>query len=190
MKESGLVKNSKSKKGFSLLELLLVLGIVAAFIVAAFIVYPKIQTMYRVDRISKTIVGVKSSIKQLYQGQAYYDKGVTNLRNTVFPDNTYTNKNNGLPLNDYGGTYSIQGQYSVSSGVYQGFSIDLTYVPSADCQRIISNVYASFQIVSVNGSVVFKVPVMFGDNAVEFDRSTVAVACNKSSTVTMQFYTF
>ncbi|EMV3720959.1 prepilin-type N-terminal cleavage/methylation domain-containing protein, partial [Escherichia coli] len=68
MKESGLVKNSKSKKGFSLLELLLVLGIVAAFIVAAFIVYPKIQTMYRVDRISKTIVGVKSSIKQLYQG--------------------------------------------------------------------------------------------------------------------------
>ncbi len=30
----------KSKKGFSLLELLLVLGIIAALVVAAFIVYP------------------------------------------------------------------------------------------------------------------------------------------------------
>ncbi|EHW2964808.1 TPA: prepilin-type N-terminal cleavage/methylation domain-containing protein [Escherichia coli] len=184
--------NKHNKEGFSLLELLLVLGIVSALIISAFIIYPKVQTMYRVDRISKTIVGVKSSIKQLYQGQAYYDKGVanTNLRNTVFPENTYTHKNNGLPLNDYGGTYSIQGQYSMHSGLYQGFSIDLTDVPSADCQRIISNVYASFEIVAVDASIVFKVPFMFDDNAVEFDRSTVAAACNKSSTVTMQFYTF
>lgn len=34
----------KSKKGFSLLEILLVLGIIASLIVAAFIVYPKIQS--------------------------------------------------------------------------------------------------------------------------------------------------
>lgn len=31
------------RKGYSLLELLLVLGIVAALIVVAFIIYPKIQ---------------------------------------------------------------------------------------------------------------------------------------------------
>ncbi len=39
----------KSKKGFSLLELLLVLGIIAALVVAAFIVYPKVQASQRVD---------------------------------------------------------------------------------------------------------------------------------------------
>ncbi|ENK4556397.1 prepilin-type N-terminal cleavage/methylation domain-containing protein, partial [Escherichia coli] len=32
--------NKHNKKGFSLLELLLVLGIIAALVVAAFIVYP------------------------------------------------------------------------------------------------------------------------------------------------------
>ena len=36
----------KSKKGFSLLELLLVLGIIAALVVAAFIVYPKVQALH------------------------------------------------------------------------------------------------------------------------------------------------
>ncbi|ENH5449800.1 prepilin-type N-terminal cleavage/methylation domain-containing protein, partial [Klebsiella pneumoniae] len=42
MKKTVLIKNKKSKKGFSLLELLLVLGIIAALVVAAFIVYPKV----------------------------------------------------------------------------------------------------------------------------------------------------
>ena len=99
--------NKHNKEGFSLLELLLVLGIVSALIISAFIIYPKVQTMYRVDKISKTILGAKSSIQELYQGKAYYDKGISNLRDIAFPANTYTSKNNGLPLNDYGGTYSI-----------------------------------------------------------------------------------
>ncbi|MGQ4241795.1 prepilin-type N-terminal cleavage/methylation domain-containing protein [Escherichia coli] len=98
--------NKHNKEGFSLLELLLVLGIVSALIISAFIIYPKVQTMYRVDKISKTILGAKSSIQELYQGKAYYDKGISNLRNIAFPANTYTSKNNGLPRNDYGGTYS------------------------------------------------------------------------------------
>ena len=41
----------KSKKGFSLLELLLVLGIIAALVVAAFIVYPKVQASQRAHKV-------------------------------------------------------------------------------------------------------------------------------------------
>ncbi|EGD5057419.1 prepilin-type N-terminal cleavage/methylation domain-containing protein, partial [Escherichia coli] len=47
MKNTVLIKKIKSKKGFSLLELLLVLGIIAALVVAAFIVYPKVQASQR-----------------------------------------------------------------------------------------------------------------------------------------------
>ena len=65
--------NKHNKEGFSLFELLLVLGIVSALIISAFIIYPKVQTMYRVDKISKTILGAKSSIQELYQGKAYYE---------------------------------------------------------------------------------------------------------------------
>lgn len=43
----------KSKKGFSLLELLLVLGIIAALVVAAFIVYPKVQASQRAQAESR-----------------------------------------------------------------------------------------------------------------------------------------
>ena len=64
--------NKHNKEGFSLLELLLVLGIVSALIISAFIIYPKVQTMYRVDKISKTILGAKSSIQELYQGILHF----------------------------------------------------------------------------------------------------------------------
>lgn len=37
------------KKGFSLLELMLVLGIIAALIVSAFIIYPKAQLAQKTD---------------------------------------------------------------------------------------------------------------------------------------------
>ena len=48
------ISEIKRRKGFSLLELLLVLGIIAALIVAAFIVYPKVRTSQIVDAESKT----------------------------------------------------------------------------------------------------------------------------------------
>lgn len=154
--------------------------------------------MYRVDKISKTILGAKSSVQELYQGKAYYDKGISNgnLRNIAFPANTYTSKNNGLPHNDYGGIYSIQGEYatsfSVSGGfIFSGFSIEVSYVPSADCQKIVSNLYTSFQAVSVGDTTVYRqVGEKFGgDRKIEFDRSVIAEACNKEENVTIKFYT-
>ncbi|HBE6091367.1 TPA: prepilin-type N-terminal cleavage/methylation domain-containing protein [Escherichia coli] len=182
--------NKHNKEGFSLLELLLVLGIVSALIISAFIIYPKVQTMYRVDKISKIILGAKSSIQELYQGKAYYDTEFSKLRKIAFPADTYT-KSNGVPRNDYGGMYNITGQFSISSGGYgySGFSINVTSVPSADCQKIISNVYTSFQAVYAGNTLVYQASKNFGNRQIGFDRSVIAEACNKAERVTIQFYT-
>ncbi|WP_117102748.1 prepilin-type N-terminal cleavage/methylation domain-containing protein, partial [Klebsiella pneumoniae] len=45
----------KNKKGFSLLELLLVLGIIAALVVSAFVVYPKVRDARYIDIEAKHI---------------------------------------------------------------------------------------------------------------------------------------
>jgi prepilin-type N-terminal cleavage/methylation domain-containing protein len=58
-----LIKNIKSKKGFSLLELLLVLGIIAALVVAAFIVYPKVQASQRSQAESNNIATIQAGVK-------------------------------------------------------------------------------------------------------------------------------
>ncbi len=64
----------KSKKGFSLLELLLVLGIIAALVVAAFIVYPKVQASQRAQAESHHTGRCQSTLYisiQLYWANEY-----------------------------------------------------------------------------------------------------------------------
>ncbi|MCY1754814.1 prepilin-type N-terminal cleavage/methylation domain-containing protein [Klebsiella pasteurii] len=95
MKESGLVKNSKSKKGFSLLELLLVLGIVAALIVASFIVYPKVRDARYVDIEAKHIGQIYASVRNVYAGKPDYSGLATTavaIPAQFFPDDMLSKK--------------------------------------------------------------------------------------------------
>jgi prepilin-type N-terminal cleavage/methylation domain-containing protein len=89
MKKTVLIKNIKSKKGFSLLELLLVLGIIAALVVAAFIVYPKVQASQRAQAESNNIATIQAGVKALYTSASSFT-GLTNsvaVQAKIFPDN-------------------------------------------------------------------------------------------------------
>ena len=65
-----LLKDRKSKKGFSLLELLLTLGVIAGIIIAAFIVFPKVQASQKIDKESRNITAIQAGVKSLYGGRA------------------------------------------------------------------------------------------------------------------------
>ena len=62
----------RKKKGFSLLELLLVFGIIAALIVGVFMIYPKISSGQKIDSDIKILGTLNAGIKNLYAGQADY----------------------------------------------------------------------------------------------------------------------
>lgn len=58
--------NKQIKKGISLLELVLVLGIISALVVAAFIVYPKVQASQRAQAERNNIATILAGVKSLY----------------------------------------------------------------------------------------------------------------------------
>ncbi|RAZ16280.1 prepilin-type N-terminal cleavage/methylation domain-containing protein, partial [Enterobacter hormaechei] len=64
------ILSKKRKKGFSLLELLLVFGVIAAIIVAVFMVYPKVSSGQKIDSDIKILGTLNAGIKNLYAGQA------------------------------------------------------------------------------------------------------------------------
>ncbi|WP_202195934.1 prepilin-type N-terminal cleavage/methylation domain-containing protein, partial [Pluralibacter gergoviae] len=68
MKGVTLINNKKNNYGFSLLELLLVLGIIAALIVASFLLYPKVRDSRYVDIEAKHIGQIYASVKSVYAG--------------------------------------------------------------------------------------------------------------------------
>ncbi|HHC0938257.1 type II secretion system protein [Klebsiella pneumoniae] len=53
----------RKKKGFSLLELLLVFGIIAALIVGVFMIYPKISSGQKIDSDIKILGTLNAGIK-------------------------------------------------------------------------------------------------------------------------------
>ena len=100
----------KSKKGFSLLELLLVLGIIAALVVAAFIVYPKVQASQRAQAESNNIATIQAGVKALYTSASSFT-GLTNtvaVQAKIFPDNMLSGSGTAAkPINAFKGNVML-----------------------------------------------------------------------------------
>lgn len=153
MKKTVLIKNKKSKKGFSLLELLLVLGIIAALVVAAFIVYPKVQASQRAQAESNNIATIQAGVKALYTSASSF----TGLNNSVavqakiFPDNMLSGSGSAAkPINAFKGNVVVASANTGPSAA-QGSSFTITYsnVPAAECTKIITAAAGNFYTAGV-----------------------------------------
>ncbi|OON40546.1 type IV pilin [Izhakiella australiensis] len=169
-------KYIRNKKGFSLLELLLVLGIIAALVVGAFIVYPKVQASQRAEAESKNIATIQSGVKALYNSASNY-AGLNNavgVQARIFPDNM---------LNGTGATASVVNLFkgnvtlapsadSPSGTANSSFNITWVSVPAAECIKIVSAVAANFYIAEVGSAI-----VKSADGAL--DVASASQACNE-----------
>ena len=158
MKKMTLLKNKKSKKGFSLLELLLVLGIIAALVVAAFIVYPKVQASQRSQAESNNIATIQAGVKALYTSASSF----TGLNNSVavqakiFPDNMLSGSgNSATPINAFKGAVTLaSANTGPSSAAGSSFTITYANVPAAECTKIMTATAGNFYIAQVGSTTV------------------------------------
>ncbi|MDK1895514.1 type 4 pilus major pilin [Klebsiella sp. K4-172] len=153
MKKTVLIKNKKSKKGFSLLELLLVLGIVAALVVAAFIVYPKVQASQRSQAESNNIATIQAGVKALYTSASSFT-GLTNtvaVQAKIFPDNMLSGSGSAAkPVNVFKGDVTLAvAATGPSKAPASSFTITYSNVPAAECTKIITAAAGNFYEVGV-----------------------------------------
>ncbi|MDQ2309640.1 type 4 pilus major pilin [Pluralibacter gergoviae] len=153
MKKAVLIKNIKSQKGFSLLELLLVLGIIAALVVAAFIVYPKVQASQRAQAESNNIATIQAGVKSLYTASSSFT-GLTNsvaVQAKIFPDNMLVGSGTeAKPVNAFKGNVLVK-EDSTGPSKAKGSSFTITYenVPAAECTKIITAAAGNFYTAGV-----------------------------------------
>lgn len=155
MKKTVLIKNIKSKKGFSLLELLLVLGIIAALVVAAFIVYPKVQASQRSQAESNNIATIQAGVKALYTSTSSFT-GLNNsvaIQAQIFPDNMLSGTDSATPstpINAFKGDVIVESANTGPSAA-QGSSFTITYknVPATECTKIIAAAAGNFYTAGV-----------------------------------------
>jgi prepilin-type N-terminal cleavage/methylation domain-containing protein len=77
-----------SNKGFSLIELLLVLGVLAILLVAAFVVYPQVRDRNQANKEIMNLSVIRANVNNLYASKPSNYTGLTNqvaLDAKVFP---------------------------------------------------------------------------------------------------------
>lgn len=137
----------KNKKGFSLLELLLVLGIIAALVVSAFVVYPKVRDARYIDIEAKHIAQIYASVKNVYTGQPNYSGLSTTtlaMPTQFFPEDMLSKKIT-WAISSWGGYVVVDSnKVSPSGGTDSSFTISYSDVPDSVCIRLITAVEGAF----------------------------------------------
>ncbi len=169
----------KSKKGFSLLELLLVLGIIAALVVAAFIVYPKVQASQRAQAAT-----IQAGVKALYTSASSFT-GLTNtvaVQAKIFPDNMLSGSGTAArPINSFKGNVTLTATSTgPSSAAGSSFTITYNNVPAAECVKIATAAAGNFYITMVGTTVVKPAGGIL-------DVAATAAACNNATSNSLVF---
>lgn len=175
-------------QGFSLIELLLVLAIVAALAVAAFIVFPKVQAARNADAEAKIIIAAQAGIKALVTRNDY--RNVSNemaIHADIFP--THMNVSDTEIRNQWGGVVDIYGSSAgatVPSNLTRParyFTIRYRNVPNEVCIRLVGQLLPHFGAVRLSSSNGVsgdgeKVKDMFSNPQVLPDESFIAQKCH------------
>lgn len=133
-----------TKKGFSLIELMLVLGIAACISISSFIIYPKVQASAKEQRenddyssfISEDITKIQNAVQNIMKDKPSYS-GLRHMYSKEFTKN-YQNvevisSSNG-PAGTDGSAFDI---------VYKGLTKN-------ECLKVVNNVSSNFYSIAIN----------------------------------------
>lgn len=142
-----------NKKGFSLIEIILVVAIGLVLIIAAFVMYPKIQSNQRAINESKNVGVIKAGVRALYKGKATY----TGLTNTILveagaiPDNMTVKGDTSKIISSYGSPMRIYASdYGTSKAVGSTFTIIYMNITNDDCAKLVPLIAGEMSAIQIN----------------------------------------
>ena len=179
-----LLKKKKASKGFTLVEILLVVGFIALAGIGIYTIYAKVQISNQANQESRNLDTLRAGIKSLYASRPNFT-GVSNLVSNnarVTPDNMRTSVDTEI-VNSFGGTVTVEPvKLGTGSNNDNGVRIIYEAVPSAVCSKLVASAGVQFNSVSVDETEVKK----FGSNDA-LDVATAVATCNANDVVKLYF---
>lgn len=155
------MKIIRNKKGFSLLELLLSLAIISAFIVAAFLVYPGVKASNEVNQETKNLSAIYVASKELFSSSSDYSKWSLNVlvKAKALPDNMIFSES----TSEYRNAWGRNVRYSLYSTPESGYTYSAGYtliyeVSENACTKFITAVFPMTAIIKVSGASIKSSP--------------------------------
>lgn len=171
-----------TQQGFSLLELLLVLAVIAALGVAAFLIYPRVQAGRSASSTAQVLSGAQASVGAIFTNGNYSKLDSSVAYNAdVFPESmkgatagTFSNEWDG-PVTIFGS--NADGTANATSGRFM--TITYADVPANVCKKLVPAAAANFGRVEVGTTVVVD---QYAATPVALDEAAVITACGTGTT--------
>lgn len=164
-------------KGFSLLEILLVLAVAAGIVIAAFIIYPKVVSAKVADSEARRTMSIVAAARSLYTSKANYNGlSLDVLKNADLIDKgMFAKMDGGLPLSEFGTPVTI-----FPSNANSLFAVEYQQLKKENCVRIIPKIGPGALSIAVNGIDVYS-PTK------SIDMADVANQCASTTVTTVTF---
>lgn len=173
--------NTQSSRGFSLIELLLVLGIIAVLLVAAFVVYPQVRDRNQANKAITDMTTIRANVTNLYASRGGRVTGLNNhvaRAAKIFPASMYPDPSLSLAYSPWGSLVSLTVFPAPYGTMAQGTVYMMIYndVPPGVCLPLINGVQNTVLQVAIDGVTVKAVM-----DGVAYDPGAAAAACNKDT---------
>ena len=142
----------KRNKGFTLIEVLIVLGIAAIVAAAAYFTYNSVRTTNDANEEIRNLDIIRSGIQNMYASQRDYT-GLTLalVSNSGIVPSNLVGAGTGAIQNKWGNAYTITAT-GPDSGPSKSFGVTTT-VPKNACEKVSQGLVAAWDYVDVNGEV-------------------------------------
>ncbi len=192
--------NLRKVKAFTLVELLLVVGVISLGSVVAYITLPKVQATTRANREATNINTITAGVKNLYTGLNSYSslgandnsgnqilinaKAVPDNMIEIYPDGAIT----GNLINGFGGQVKVTADMI---GTISVFKLRYDGVPDAECNKLASGVGNNFLLVGITpeaGLVTSNTVAKPFNSSTPIDVSLVSDLCTNNNSNQLLFY--
>lgn len=166
------IKNNK--KGFTLVEILLVVGFIAIASIGIYVVYNKVNSGGKANAEARNLDVLRAGIKNLYGANNNYNGINAQIVDQagITPDVMNTNP---TITNSFGGAVTI-GAVNLGTGTNNGFAITYNNVPPDVCAKLVPTAGAQFDQVTIGAAGAGTVAKAFGSNFI--NPANVAAGCN------------
>lgn len=177
----------KVARGFTLIEVLLVVGFIALAGIGVYVVYNKVQTGNAANTEARNIDTLRAGVKNIYGGQVNYN-GLTEtvlLNARVVPDNMRDGSTGTSIFNTFGGLVTIA-PVAFNGGTNNAFSITYAKVPADVCAKLVTTGGNGFNRVVVGTTTVKDTSASTG-NTLNVAGTATACAADTGAGLTLVF---
>lgn len=148
------MQHRNQQSGFSLVEILLVLGIIAILAIAAFIIFPQVQDSNRANTAQSNLISMSAGIKNLYGATRNYATLTTEVANQagIVPASMNGGDKTATAITSSWSAPVAIGPGTVVAGVAQTFTITFQAMPGTICAKLVPGMLQNFKAIYVPAS--------------------------------------